>query len=51
MLFLQAAASVLGELREEIDRLERDLATVGAGAQTALVNAQTRLGAVQDEYV
>lgn len=43
------AASVLGELREEIDRLERDLAAVGAGAQTALVNAQTRLAAVQAE--
>ncbi|CAE6460134.1 unnamed protein product [Rhizoctonia solani] len=45
-----ASALVLGELREEIERLERDLANVGVGAQSALVNAQTRLGAAEAEF-
>ncbi|CAE7227468.1 unnamed protein product [Rhizoctonia solani] len=42
-----ASALVLGELREEIERLERELANVGVTAQSALVNAQTRLGAAE----
>ncbi|EUC67138.1 kinetochore protein NDC80, putative [Rhizoctonia solani AG-3 Rhs1AP] len=45
-----ASALVLGELREEIERLERDLANVGVSAQSALVNAQTRLGAAEAEF-
>ncbi|KAF8710786.1 HEC/Ndc80p family, partial [Rhizoctonia solani] len=45
-----ASALVLGELREEIERLERDLANVGVGAQSALVNAQTRLGAAEADH-
>ncbi|KAG8748016.1 kinetochore-associated Ndc80 complex subunit ndc80 [Ceratobasidium sp. 414] len=44
------SALVTGELREEIERLEREVASMGAGAQSALVNAQARLSAVENEF-
>ncbi|KAG8758825.1 kinetochore-associated Ndc80 complex subunit ndc80 [Ceratobasidium sp. 428] len=44
------SALVAGELREEIDRLDREVASMGAGAQSALVNAQARLSAVENEF-
>ncbi|QRW14785.1 HEC/Ndc80p family domain-containing protein [Ceratobasidium sp. AG-Ba] len=45
-----SSALVTGELREEIERLERELASMGAGAQSALVGAQARLSAVENEF-
>ncbi|KAG8720013.1 kinetochore-associated Ndc80 complex subunit ndc80 [Ceratobasidium sp. 394] len=44
------SALVTAELREEIERLEREVASMGAGAQSALVNAQARLSAVENEF-
>ncbi|KAG9086347.1 kinetochore-associated Ndc80 complex subunit ndc80 [Ceratobasidium sp. 392] len=43
------SALVAGELREEIVRLDQEVASMGAGAQSTLVNTQARLSAVENE--